>query len=175
MNRIKGKLIVITGASSGIGRACAEQCASCGANLVLTARRIERLQELKSRLEQEHPVSVDIHKLDVRERADVRSFADNLKKSSRFPDVLINNAGLASGFALIQEGDFEDWDRMIDTNIKGLLNVSRTLIPLMVEKGSGHVVNVGSIAGYQVYPRGNVYNATTTTPPRARSGPRPRG
>jgi 3-hydroxy acid dehydrogenase/malonic semialdehyde reductase len=160
MNRIKGKLIVITGASSGIGRACAEQCASCGANLVLTARRIERLQELKSRLEQEHPVSVDIHKLDVRERADVRSFADNLKKSSRFPDVLINNAGLASGFALIQEGDFEDWDRMIDTNIKGLLNVSRTLIPLMVEKGSGHVVNVGSIAGYQVYPRGNVYNAT---------------
>ncbi len=160
MNRIKGKLIIITGASSGIGRACAEQCASCGANLVLTARRIERLQELKSRLEQEHPVSVDIHKLDVRERADVRSFADNLKKSSRFPDVLINNAGLASGFALIQEGDFEDWDRMIDTNIKGLLNVSRTLIPLMVEKGSGHVVNVGSIAGYQVYPRGNVYNAT---------------
>jgi 3-hydroxy acid dehydrogenase/malonic semialdehyde reductase len=154
MNRIKGKLIVITGASSGIGRACAEQCASCGANLVLTARRIERLQELKSRLEQEHPVSVDIHKLDVRERADVRSFADNLKKSSRFPDVLINNAGLASGFALIQEGDFEDWDRMIDTNIKGLLNVSRTLIPLMVEKGSGHVVNVGSIAGYQVYPPG---------------------
>jgi 3-hydroxy acid dehydrogenase/malonic semialdehyde reductase len=160
MDRLKGKLIVITGASSGIGRACAERCASRGADLVLAARRIERLQELKSRLEKEHAVSVDIHRLDVRDRAGVRSFADVLKGSSRLPDVLINNAGLASGFSPLQEGDFEDWDRMIDTNIKGLLNVSRALIPLMAEKGSGHVVNVGSIAGHQVYPRGNVYNAT---------------
>lgn len=160
MNRIKGKQVIITGASSGIGRACAEQCAAHEANLMLLARRVDRLQELKSLLEKKYSASVAVRGLDVRNRGEVRSFAEELKKLSVYPDILINNAGLAAGLDLLHEGSFEDWDRMIDTNIKGLLNVSRCIIPLMVERNSGHIVNLGSISGYQVYRKGNVYNAT---------------
>ena len=160
MNRIKGKRVFITGASSGIGRACAEVCAAHGADLVLTARRLERIEALKREQSEKHGISVHVRQLDVRDRSDVERFNREMKDLSLYPDVLINNAGLASGLGKLQEGDFEDWDRMIDTNIKGLLNVSRFLIPLMVERNSGHVVNVGSVAGHQVYPGGNVYNAT---------------
>ena len=160
MSRIKGKQVIITGASSGIGLACAEKCASAGANLVLAARRLERLEALKKDLVKSCGVSVVVRCLDVRDRAAVEKFSGELEALSIPPDILINNAGLASGLDRLQEGDFEDWDRMIDTNIKGILNVSRFLIPRMVARNSGHVVNVGSLAGHQVYPRGNVYNAT---------------
>jgi len=160
MSRIRGKNVIITGASSGIGQACAERCASAGANLVLAARRLERLEVLKHDLENRCGISVVVRPLDVRDRAAVETFGRELEALSIHPDILINNAGLASGLERLQEGDFEDWDRMIDTNIKGLLNVSRFLIPRMAARNSGHVVNVGSLAGHQVYPRGNVYNAT---------------
>ncbi len=160
MSRIKGKQVIITGASSGIGMACAEKFASAGANLVLAARRLERLEDLKENLVKRFGISVVARRLDVRDRAAVEKFSGELEALSIPPDVLINNAGLASGMDRLQEGDFEDWDRMIDTNIKGILNVSRFLIPGMVARNSGHVVNVGSLAGHQVYPRGNVYNAT---------------
>ncbi len=160
MNRIGGKLILITGASSGIGRACAEKCAASGANLVLAARRLERLEALKKELAERHGVSIHLRRLDVRDRGEVEKFSRELQDQALSPDILINNAGLSAGLEPLQEGNFEDWDRMIDTNIKGLLNVSRFILPMMVARNSGHVVNVGSIAGYQVYPGGNVYNAT---------------
>lgn len=159
LNRINGKTVLITGASSGIGCACAGVFADFNTKLVLTARRIERLEQLREKLS-EKKVSVCIRKLDVRDRADVLKFSGELKESGTVPDILVNNAGLSSGLDKLHEGDFDDWDRMIDTNIKGLLNVSRAIIPLMAERNSGHVVNIGSMAGRQVYPGGNVYNAT---------------
>lgn len=159
-NRIQGKRILITGASAGIGQACAARFAAAGADLVLVARRYERLQELKSVLAEKNRVQIDCFPLDVRERQKVKDFVASLQENGLLPQILINNAGLAAGLSYLQEGNCEDWDRMIDTNIKGLLNVSRFLAPLMIAAGTGHIVNVGSLAGYQVYPKGNVYNAT---------------
>jgi serine 3-dehydrogenase len=103
---------------------------------------------------------VEFEVVDVRDRATVIREAASLVDRNRLPDVLLNNAGLASGFDPIHEGDYDDWDRMIDTNVKGLLHVTRELLPHMVERGTGHVVNIGSTAGHQVYPKGNVYNAS---------------
>jgi serine 3-dehydrogenase len=160
MNRIRGKVVLITGASSGIGRACAERFAAEGARLVLTARRLPRLEELKGKLEREAGAEVHVLPLDVRDREAVARFADDLFARGLTPDVLVNNAGLASGLDKLQEGRLDDWDRMIDTNVKGLLFVSRAILPMMLARGRGHVVNLGSIAGRQVYPAGNVYNAT---------------
>jgi len=159
-NRIQGKRILITGASAGIGRACAEKFAAAGAGLILAARRLDRLHAIRRELSERFAVAVNVFPLDVRDRKGVETFARELKDQGLIPDILINNAGLASGLDHLQSGDCEDWDRMIDTNIKGLLNVSRFIIPMMIEAGRGHVVNVGSLAGYQVYPKGNVYNAT---------------
>ncbi len=156
--RISGKTVLVTGASSGIGLACAEAFARSGANLVLAARRLERLEDIKGKMG--GAISVRIRRLDVRDRNDVLKFAAELKHDATCPDILVNNAGLSAGLDKLHEGDFDDWDRMIDTNVKGLLNVSRAIIPMMVERNSGHVVNIGSVAGHQVYPGGNVYNAT---------------
>jgi NADP-dependent 3-hydroxy acid dehydrogenase YdfG len=158
--RMEGKWVVITGASAGIGRACADLCASPKANLILLARRIEKLTALKAELETAWGVSVMIRQVDITDRQGVQRFAEDLRSASLYPDVLINNAGMSAGYDKLLEGRFEDWDLMIDTNIKGLLNISRMIIPLMVEKNRGHVVNIGSVAGHQVYPRGNVYSAT---------------
>jgi serine 3-dehydrogenase len=160
MNRIEGALVLITGASAGIGQACARRLAADGAELVLWARRSERLEEVAERLRRQHGTSVEARKVDVRDRDGVDGAAADLIEAGRVPDVLVNNAGLASGLDLVHEGDHDDWDRMIDTNVKGLLNVTRALLPYMVARGTGHVVNIGSTAGHQVYPRGNVYNAT---------------
>jgi serine 3-dehydrogenase len=160
MDVIRGKTALVTGASSGIGRACAEMLASEGARLVLVARRLERLEELRAKIGAVNGHEALIRHLDVRDRDDVLKFSGELKGLGISPDILINNAGLSSGLDKLHEGDFEDWDKMIDTNVKGLLNVSRAMIPLMVERGSGHIVNIGSVAGHQVYPGGNVYNAT---------------
>src|SRR5438094_3063514 len=160
MNRIKGKLILVTGASSGIGEACARRFAAEGANLVLWARRADRLERVAAELGTAHRVSVSVGVVDVRDRTAVNRAAEALVHAGRVPDVLINNAGLASGMARIQEGDPEDWDRMIDTNLKGLLNVTRAILPHMVARRRGHIVNLGSTAGHMTYPMGNVYNAT---------------
>ena len=160
MSRISGKLALITGASSGIGLACARRFAADGADLVLWARRRDRLERTAAELEQAHRIRVEVAGVDVRDRAAVNQAVDALAAAGRVPDILLNNAGLAAGLARLQEGDPDHWDRMIDTNLKGLLNVSRAVLPLMVKRDTGHVVNIGSTAGHQVYQAGNVYNAT---------------
>jgi NADP-dependent 3-hydroxy acid dehydrogenase YdfG len=160
MGRLEGSTVLVTGASSGIGAACARRFAASGARLVLWARREDRLRELASELEEASGSAVRLAGVDVRDRDAVEARAEGLARDGVVPSVLVNNAGLAAGLDLLQEGDPEDWDRMIDTNLKGLLYVSRALLPAMLEAGRGHVINVGSTAGHQVYPRGNVYNAT---------------
>ena len=160
MSRIAGKLALITGASSGIGAACARRLAAEGAHLVLWARRGERLERLAAELGAKHKVRIQMATVDVRDRAAVTRAADALVASGAVPDILLNNAGLASGLSRVQDGDPADWDRMIDTNLKGVLNVSRAFLPHMIARGRGHVVNLGSTAGHMVYPMGNVYNAT---------------
>jgi NADP-dependent 3-hydroxy acid dehydrogenase YdfG len=160
MNRISGKLILITGASSGIGAACARRFAAEGARLALWARRRDRLEQLAAELEQGPGTGVHLAAVDVRDRTVVNRAAAELVATAGVPDVLVNNAGLASGLAKLQEGDPDDWDRMIDTNLKGLLNVTRAILPHMIARRRGHVVNIGSTAGHLTYPMGNVYNAT---------------
>ncbi len=159
MNRIRGQWALVTGATAGIGEACARALAAEGVNLVLWARRAERLSRLKDGLESDR-ARVVVQPVDVRDRENVTSAVAELSGAGVEVDILVNNAGLASGFDPVQRGDFGDWDRMIDTNVKGLLNVSRAILPGMVERDRGHVVNIGSTAGRWVYPAGNVYNAT---------------
>ena len=154
------KTVIITGASSGIGRACAEKFAEQGWNLVVTARRIERLETLKTELAEKYGISVYTVKLDVTQAVSGPSLAEFLKTNAITPDVLINNAGLASGLDPIQSGAIDDWERMIDTNLKGLLYITRAISPIMVKQGFGHIINLGSIAGKEAYPNGNVYCAT---------------
>ncbi|HSH46460.1 MAG TPA: SDR family NAD(P)-dependent oxidoreductase [Longimicrobiales bacterium] len=160
MNRIQGKLALVTGASAGIGEACARRFAVEGADLELWARRAERLESLAEELGREHGVTVRVRQVDVRDRETVRAAAAKLLEESGPPDILVNNAGLAAGLEPLHAGAFDDWDRMIDTNVKGLLNVTRLLLPAMIDAGRGHVINIGSTAGHMVYPGGNVYNAT---------------
>ncbi|MFN5218014.1 MAG: SDR family NAD(P)-dependent oxidoreductase, partial [Sphingomonadales bacterium] len=138
------------------GLACAELLAAAGYDLILTARRQERLDEIKQRLSAAHSVSVQTLQLDVRDKAQVGETFEKLEA----PDVLINNAGLALGLSHFYAGDTDQWDTMIDTNIKGLLYVSRTMAEKMIARGTGHIVNIGSIAGKEVYENGNVYCAS---------------
>jgi len=159
-NRIQGRAVLVTGASSGIGEVCARRFAAAGADLVLWARRIERLEALAAELERQHGAPVRFAAVDVRDRGAVFREAEALVQQGWVPDVLVNNAGLAVGLDPLHQGDPDDWERMIDTNIKGLLYVTRAFLPHMIERGRGHVVNIGSIAGHQVYPKGNVYAAT---------------
>jgi serine 3-dehydrogenase len=159
-NRIKGKLALITGATSGIGLSVARRFAQDGARLALWARREDRLRDVAGELERAHKVSVTTAAVDVRDRAAVNAAAEKVLKEAGSPDILLNNAGLAAGLSKTQDGDPDDWDRMIDTNVKGLLYVTRAFLPSMVARGTGHVVNIGSLAGLQVYPMGNVYNAS---------------
>lgn len=151
---------MITGASAGIGEACATEFARNGYNLLLTARRLERLEVLAETLMSEYKVDVRILGMDVRSKQSVVESFESLDEEWKHIDVLINNAGLSQGLDPLDQGDTDDWDRMIDTNIKGLLYVSRTVIPRMKERKAGHVINIGSIAGKEVYPNGNVYCAT---------------
>ena len=153
---MKNKNVLITGASSGIGLECAKLFAKNGSNLILFARRLERLEDIKRDLEKSFGVQVIIKKVDVRDRRQVTEGTTNLPNV----DILINNAGLAKGIEKIQEGNWEKWEQMIDTNIKGLLAVTRALLPGMIERNIGHIINIGSIAGHETYPGGNVYNAT---------------
>src|SRR2546428_9457676 len=170
MNGIKGKLILVTGASSGIGEACARRFAAEGADLILWARRGDRLEQLAAELGTKHRVSLSLAVVDVRDRSAVERTAEALVRAGRVPDVLINNAGLASGLAKIHEGDPEDWDRMIDTNLKGLLYVSRAIMPHMVVRRRGHVVNIGSTPGPQTGPRGDAYHPTRFAVPALTEG-----
>ncbi|MFT4660469.1 MAG: 3-hydroxy acid dehydrogenase/malonic semialdehyde reductase [Patiriisocius sp.] len=153
------RTILITGATSGFGEATAKLFAEHGNNLIITGRREERLQDLKSELENDN-VSVKTLCFDIQKRDAVAEAIASLDDAWRNIDVLINNAGLASGLNTIQEGDIDDWEKMIDTNVKGLLYLSRAIMPLMIERKTGHIINVGSTAGKQVYANGNVYAAT---------------
>jgi len=157
---LKDRLALITGASAGIGDACAEVFAREGARLILAARRRDRLTSLAARLERDHGTASLLLELDVRDRESVAAAIGGLPDGFGDIDVLINNAGLSRGLDRLQDGDHVDWDEMIDTNVKGLLWVSRAVLPGMVARDRGHVVNVGSVAGHQVYQGGNVYCAT---------------
>jgi len=154
------KIILITGATSGIGKACAEKFASLGHNIIITGRRNERLLELKKSLIGNYGVRVHSLNFDVRNQMEVDKAISGLGDYWKNIDILINNAGLALGLSTIDAGLLTDWEQMIDTNVKGLLYVSRAVIPLMKERKMGHIINIGSIAGREVYPKGNVYCAT---------------
>lgn len=158
-NRLQNKRVLITGASAGFGQAIARAFAAQGAHLVLWARRLDRLQSLKKDLEKSNGVEVRVQQVDIRDRTQVHAAAALLCRDEAV-DVLVNNAGLASGLDPVHEGHLEDWDAMIDTNLKGLLYVTREILPTMVARDEGHVINIGSVAGYWIYPKGNVYNAT---------------
>lgn len=154
------KTILITGATAGIGKATAKIYAKNGWNLILTGRRAERLEELKASLVEQYSAEVITLNFDVRDKSAVNQAIEGLPATWKNIDVLLNNAGLAKGFSDIQDGLVEDWETMIDTNIKGLLYVSKAVMPLMIERKSGHIVNIGSIAGKEVYAKGNVYCST---------------
>jgi serine 3-dehydrogenase len=160
MLSLTDNLVFITGASSGIGHSCAHAFARAGARILICARRTERLHDLADDLRKDHGADVHVFTLDVRDRSAVEETLAALPEAWRAIDILVNNAGLSRGLDPIQEGSIQDWEEMIDTNIKGLLYVSRAILPGMIERGSGHVVNIGSIAGHEVYPKGNVYCAT---------------
>ncbi|EGQ12855.1 SDR family NAD(P)-dependent oxidoreductase [Prevotella pallens] len=153
------KIVMVTGATSGIGEACARKFARGGYNVIITGRRKEKLDTLRRELEN-MGAEVLAMEFDVRERASARKAVDFLKGKWANINVLINNAGLALGLDKEYEGSFEDWDTMIDTNIKGLLNMTRFVVPGMVERNEGHIINIGSVAGDAAYANGNVYCAT---------------
>ena len=151
---------MITGASSGIGKSCAQVFARNGYKIILSARRIELIRKLADELKADYGSESICVQLDVRNKMEVNHVVDNLTNQWKNISVLVNNAGLALGLHAIDEGDTEEWDVMIDTNIKGLLYVSRAIIPLMKSGGDGHIINIGSISGREVYPKGNVYCST---------------
>jgi NADP-dependent 3-hydroxy acid dehydrogenase YdfG len=160
MNLMKGMTVFITGASAGIGEACALAFAREGARLLLAARRKDRLDTLEQRLRSEYRTETFAFTLDVRRQGDVERSLAALPPEWKDIDILVNNAGLSRGLSKLQEGSIQDWEEMIDTNIKGLLYVTRAVVPHMVERKRGQIINLGSIAGHQVYPGGNVYCAT---------------
>ncbi len=160
MISLKNKIVFITGASSGIGLSCAEIFAREGARLILAARRQKKLANLAEKLKSKHKTECLVIRLDVRHQNEVEQKIKSLPAAWKKIDILINNAGLSRGLDKLHEGRLPDWEEMIDTNIKGLLYVSRAVIPLMLKRNKGHIVNIGSIAGHEVYPGGNVYCAT---------------
>ncbi len=160
MQSLENKIVLITGASSGIGKSCAEEFAKLKSNPILIARRKEKLDSFAEELKSIYPINILTYKVDVRNYEDVKNFYDNLPENWKKIDILINNAGLAGGLEKFYEGKVQQWEEMIDTNIKGLLNISRIVVPQMVERESGHIINIGSTAGHDTYPMGNVYAAT---------------
>lgn len=154
---LHGKTALITGASSGIGQACARSFAAAGARLILSARRGDRLEALASEVRRVSQQEVLTLQLDVRERAAVQARLGGLLPPFDEVDILVNNAGLSRGLEKVHTGSIDDWEEMLDTNVKGLLYVTRAILPGMVQRGRGHIVNIGSIAGRQTYPNGNVY------------------
>ena len=156
---LKDARVLVTGASSGIGRSCAAKFAEAGAKLLITARRRDRIDVLAGELKGKYHTDCLTMELDIRDRKTVEKAFANLPKEWETIDILVNNAGLSRGLDKLHEGKIDDWEEMIDTNIKGLLYVSRAVIPGMVARKRGTIINIGSIAGHEVYPRGNVYAA----------------
>jgi NADP-dependent 3-hydroxy acid dehydrogenase YdfG len=157
---MESKTIMITGATAGIGRASAFLFAQHGWNLIINGRREERLRDIENEIKNVFEVKILSLPFDVRDKVQVSAAIRSLPYDWKKIDVLLNNAGLAQGLSVIQEGNIDDWETMIDTNIKGLLYVSREIMPLMIENGSGHIINLGSIAGKEAYLKGNVYCST---------------
>ncbi len=155
---MKNQLVLITGATAGIGRECAKQLAQMGHHLILCGRRKGRLEALRNEIGPD--LVRALLDFDIRDRKEVQEGCMQLMKQDLIPDVLINNAGLAAGLSALAEGTVDDWEQMIDTNVKGLLYMSRELLPAMISRQSGHVINIGSIAGKEVYDKGNVYCGT---------------
>lgn len=153
-------LALITGATAGIGKATAYQLAQLNFNLILTGRRKERLNALKTELENKYKVKIATLSFDIRQKTECENALQSLDNEWKKIDVLINNAGLAQGLSTINNGLEKDWDTMIDTNIKGLLYITKIISNWMIERKQGHIINIGSIAGKEVYPNGNVYCAT---------------
>lgn len=166
------KIVFITGATSGFGKACAEIFAANHYSLILNGRREDRLQQLKSEIEQKFGSNTLLLPFDVQKKEDVFKAINQLPEEWKKIDVLINNAGLALGRDLFQDADLSDWETMIDTNVKGLLYVSMAVVPLMIQQKSGHIINLGSIAGKETYERGNVYCATKSAVDKISQGMR---
>ena len=160
MYSLRDRIVFVTGASSGIGAACSRAFAAQGANVLMAARRLDRVQALAAELQKEHGVAAHAFQLDVRDQPAVEKAMASLPPEWEAIEVLVNNAGLSRGLDKLHEGNLQDWEEMIDTNVKGLLYVSRAVIPGMVKRGVGHVINLGSIAGVDAYPGGSVYCAT---------------
>lgn len=157
---LKDKVVFITGASSGIGQACAKRFAQARAKLLLCARQMDRLEALATQLRHDMGVDVHVFHMDVRHPREVAEQLAQCEEPWKNVDVLINNAGLAAGLDLVQEASIQDWEDMIDTNVKGLLYVTRAILPQMISRNTGHIINIGSIAGHECYPKGAVYCAT---------------
>lgn len=157
---LKNKTVLITGASSGIGLACARQFAEKGARLLLCARSVDKLQQVAQQLNQEYAIDIKVFYLDVREKDLVKQSIEALPAEWKSIDILINNAGLAAGLDSVEEADIQDWEDMLDTNVKGLLYVTKAVLSGMIERDAGHIISLGSIAGHQVYPKGSVYCAS---------------
>jgi NADP-dependent 3-hydroxy acid dehydrogenase YdfG len=157
---IKGKIVFITGASSGIGMESAKAFAKEGCKLILTARRIDRIKILAAELLKEFGTESLTLPLDVRKKEEVFTLFEKLPNDWKKIDILLNNAGVGKGLSPLHDSDPEGWDEMIDTNVKGLLFITKSVSNLMIKNGSGHIINVGSVAGREVYPNGNVYCAT---------------
>ncbi len=160
MSLSDSEIVFITGASSGIGEACAIKFAREGYNLIINGRRKDRIDQLASKLEKDYKVNVKALVFDVRDKESVNHQISSLPEEWTAIDILINNAGLALGLSDIHEGDTRDWEQMIDTNVKGLLYVSKAVIPKMISRGKGQIINIGSIAAKETYLKGNVYCAT---------------
>lgn len=154
------KIILITGATSGFGEAIAKRFARHGYNIIITGRRKDRLDLLEKELTSNEKIKVLSMNFDVRNQKETESAISGMPEEWRNIDILVNNAGLAAGLSHIDAGDIDDWDRMVDTNVKGLLYVTRAVTPLMVKRNTGHIFNIGSIAGLEAYENGNVYCAT---------------
>ena len=154
------KIILITGATSGIGKACAEKFASAGYDIIITGRRKDRLSELQASLQSQFGITVLPLCFDVQDRKAVASAFDHLPLQWKKIDILINNAGLALGRDSFEEADMDDWETMLNTNVHGLLYVSRAVLPFMTDQKKGHIINMGSVAGKEVYEKGNVYCAS---------------
>jgi len=160
MSLLKNKIVFISGASSGIGMACARAFAREGAKVILAARRRERIEKLALELKEAFTTESKILSFDIQNYQEIKESFASLPEEWKNVDILINSAGLAQGMHKLQEGNPDDWDVMINTNIKGLLYLTREILPNMVKRESGHIINLGSTAGHDVYPSGNVYCAT---------------
>lgn len=160
MTSLKNKIVFITGATSGIGKSCAYAFAKEGAHLIVSARRLNLINEIAEEIRKTYNVKVHAFELDVRDKNKVLAAVNSLPDEWKAIDILINNAGLAKGLNKFYEDNPENWDEMIDTNVKGLLYVTHAVLPGLIERKSGHIINIGSIAGHEAYPKGAVYCAT---------------